>query len=42
MNQITHVVARRTSDTDVRAYQVAGRFDLNWRGMSRYVTKSGR
>ena len=42
MDQITHVVARRTSDTDVRAYQVAGRFDLNWRGMSRYVTKSGR
>lgn len=42
MDQITHVVARRTSDTDVRAYQVAGRFDLNWRGMSRYVTKIGR
>ncbi len=42
MDQLTHLVARRTSDTDVRAYQVAGRFDLNWRGMSRYVTKSVR
>lgn len=42
MDQITHVVARRTSDTDVRAYQVAGRFDLNWRGMARYVAKSGQ
>ncbi|MEQ1729769.1 MAG: MBL fold metallo-hydrolase [Vicinamibacterales bacterium] len=42
MDQLTHVVARRTSDTDVRAYQVAGRFDLNWRGMSRYVMKSVR
>lgn len=42
MDQITHAVARRTSDTDVRAYQVAGRFDLNWRGMARYVTKRGR
>lgn len=42
MDQITHAVARRTSDTDVRAYQVAGRFDLNWRGMARYVAKSGK
>lgn len=42
MDQVTHAVARRTSDTDVRAYQVAGRFDLNWRGMARYVAKSGR
>ena len=42
MDQLTHLVARRTSDTDVRAYQVAGRFDLNWRGMSRYVMKSVR
>ncbi len=42
MDQVTHAVARRTSDTDVRAYQVAGRFDLNWRGMARYVGKSGQ
>lgn len=42
IDQLTHVVARRTSDTDVRAYQVAGRFDLNWRGIARYVVKGAR
>ena len=24
---------------DVRTYEMAGRFDLNWRGIARYVLK---
>ena len=30
---------KRMSDTDARAYEVAGRFDLNWRGLARYWRK---
>jgi hypothetical protein len=26
-------------DADARAYEVAGRFDLNWRGLARYIRK---
>lgn len=32
-------MSRRMGETDVNAYQVAGRFDLNWRGLSRYLSK---
>jgi glyoxylase-like metal-dependent hydrolase (beta-lactamase superfamily II) len=30
---------KRMTDTDARAYEVAGRFDLNWRGLARYWRK---
>jgi glyoxylase-like metal-dependent hydrolase (beta-lactamase superfamily II) len=30
---------RRMSDADAHAYEVAARFDLNWRGMARYLKK---
>ena len=30
---------RRMSEADARAYEVAGRFDLNWRGLARYLRK---
>ena len=30
---------QRMSDSDARVYEVAGRFDLNWRGLARYWRK---
>jgi glyoxylase-like metal-dependent hydrolase (beta-lactamase superfamily II) len=30
---------RRMNDADAHAYEVAGRFDLNWRGLARYLRK---
>jgi len=33
-------LARHMDATDVRAYEVAGRFDLNWRGLVRYLRKA--
>lgn len=30
---------RRMNDADANAYEVAGRFDLNWRGLARYLRK---
>jgi glyoxylase-like metal-dependent hydrolase (beta-lactamase superfamily II) len=32
-------LARRMNDADAHAYEVAGRFDLNWRGLARYWRK---
>ena len=32
---------RRMSESDARTYEVAGRFDLNWRGLARYWRKRG-
>jgi glyoxylase-like metal-dependent hydrolase (beta-lactamase superfamily II) len=32
-------IGRRATDADLRAYEMAGRFDLNWRGLARYVAK---
>src|SRR5262249_37521373 len=32
---------RRSSESDAHAYEVAGRFDLNWRGLARYWRKRG-
>jgi glyoxylase-like metal-dependent hydrolase (beta-lactamase superfamily II) len=37
--QIRQELRRRLGDRDARAYEVAGRFDLNWRGMARYLRK---
>jgi glyoxylase-like metal-dependent hydrolase (beta-lactamase superfamily II) len=33
---------KRMTDADARAYEVAGRFDLNWRGLARYWRKKGQ
>jgi glyoxylase-like metal-dependent hydrolase (beta-lactamase superfamily II) len=38
-NEIRRELQRRTSDTDAKAYEIAGRFDLNWRGLARYWRK---
>ena len=32
---------QRMGETDVRMYEVAGRFDLSWRGLARYWRKKG-
>jgi glyoxylase-like metal-dependent hydrolase (beta-lactamase superfamily II) len=37
--EIRRELRRRTSDADANAYEVAGRFDLNWRGLARYWRK---
>jgi glyoxylase-like metal-dependent hydrolase (beta-lactamase superfamily II) len=34
-------LTRRMNDADTHAYEVAGRFDLNWRGLARYWRKKG-
>jgi glyoxylase-like metal-dependent hydrolase (beta-lactamase superfamily II) len=38
-NEIRRELQRRMSDTDAKAYEIAGRFDLNWRGLARYWRK---
>jgi glyoxylase-like metal-dependent hydrolase (beta-lactamase superfamily II) len=38
-DEIRRELRRRTSEADVRAYEVAGRFDLSWRGLARYWRK---
>jgi glyoxylase-like metal-dependent hydrolase (beta-lactamase superfamily II) len=37
--QIRLELRRRLGETDAHAYEVAGRFDLNWRGLARYLRK---
>jgi glyoxylase-like metal-dependent hydrolase (beta-lactamase superfamily II) len=39
VDRIRKEIERHASDADRRAYEVAGRFDLNWRGLARYITK---
>jgi glyoxylase-like metal-dependent hydrolase (beta-lactamase superfamily II) len=39
IEEIRRELRRRTSDADVRAYEVAARFDLSWRGLARYWRK---
>ena len=38
-DQVRHELRRRMDEADVQAYEVAGRFDLNWRGLARYLRK---
>src|SRR5437773_2209147 len=38
-DEIRRELTRRMSETDAHAYEVAGRFDLSWRGMARYLRK---
>jgi glyoxylase-like metal-dependent hydrolase (beta-lactamase superfamily II) len=37
--ELRREVRRRMSEADAQAYEVAGRFDLNWRGLARYWRK---
>jgi len=41
IDQIRAELRRRMSEADAHAYEVAGRFDLNWRGLARYWRKRG-
>ena len=38
-DEIRRELRRRMSEADAQAYEVAGRFDLNWRGLARYWRK---
>jgi glyoxylase-like metal-dependent hydrolase (beta-lactamase superfamily II) len=38
-DEIRRELRRRMSESDAQAYEVAGRFDLSWRGLARYWTK---
>jgi hypothetical protein len=40
-DEIRRELQRRTSEVDARAYEIAGRLDLNWRGLARYWRKRG-
>lgn len=41
IDQIRLLLRRRLSDADAEAYEIAGRFDLNWRGLARYYRRKG-
>lgn len=38
-DQVRLQLRRRMDEADAHAYEVAGRFDLNWRGLARYLRK---
>jgi glyoxylase-like metal-dependent hydrolase (beta-lactamase superfamily II) len=38
-DRIRALLRQRMSEADAQAYEVAGRFDLNWRGLARYWRK---
>jgi glyoxylase-like metal-dependent hydrolase (beta-lactamase superfamily II) len=40
-DQVRNHLRRRMGDGDAQAYEVAGRFDLSWRGLARYWRKRG-
>lgn len=42
IDSIRREMSRRMADADLRGYEVAGRLDLNWRGLLRYATKRAR
>jgi glyoxylase-like metal-dependent hydrolase (beta-lactamase superfamily II) len=39
MEQCRRRLRQNLSDSDARTYEIAGRFDLNWRGLARYWRK---
>ena len=41
-DEVRRELRRRMSDADAHAYEIAGRFDLNWRGLARYWRKRER
>jgi len=42
VERLRREIGRRATQDDLRTYEMAGRFDLNWRGIARYVLKAGR
>ncbi|HKF67262.1 MAG TPA: MBL fold metallo-hydrolase [Vicinamibacterales bacterium] len=40
-DELRNELTRRMNHADAHAYEVAGRFDLNWRGLARYWRKRG-
>jgi glyoxylase-like metal-dependent hydrolase (beta-lactamase superfamily II) len=40
-DELRRELTRRMNTADAYAYEVAGRFDLNWRGLARYWRKKG-
>jgi glyoxylase-like metal-dependent hydrolase (beta-lactamase superfamily II) len=40
-DELRRELRRRLGDSEAHAYEVAGRFDLNWRGLARYWRKRG-
>jgi len=40
-DEVRRELRRRMSSADAQAYEVAGRFDLSWRGLARYWRKRG-
>jgi glyoxylase-like metal-dependent hydrolase (beta-lactamase superfamily II) len=40
-DELRRELTRRMNHADAHAYEVAGRFDLNWRGLARYWRKKG-
>ncbi|MCU1384798.1 MAG: fold metallo-hydrolase [Acidobacteria bacterium] len=40
-DEIRRELRRRMSESEAQAYEVAGRFDLSWRGLARYWRKRG-
>jgi glyoxylase-like metal-dependent hydrolase (beta-lactamase superfamily II) len=38
-DEVRRELRRHVSESDAQAYEVAGRFDLSWRGLARYWTK---
>src|SRR5438552_12501386 len=41
IDELRRELTRRMNIADAHAYEVAGRFDLNWRGLARYWRKKG-
>lgn len=42
IGEVRRQIGRRMNEADVRAYEVAGRFDLNWRGLVRHARTRSR
>jgi glyoxylase-like metal-dependent hydrolase (beta-lactamase superfamily II) len=38
-NEVRRDLRRRMTESEAQAYEIAGRFDLNWRGLARYWKK---
>jgi glyoxylase-like metal-dependent hydrolase (beta-lactamase superfamily II) len=41
VDEIRRELRRRLSDVETSNYEMSGRFDLNWRGLARYLRKRG-
>jgi hypothetical protein len=37
--EVRKILRQRMSEALTRTYEVVGRFDLNWRGLARYLRK---